>query len=100
MTKLWSINLNQPLVSLKYQNIINGADFTEDEKGMFFWTENRIFLYNLFMDKTLDKEHYPLEAQVETGTYITTSGEVKNLTQKEWQQKKKKYEQILKESNP
>ena len=46
----------------------------------------------------VEKEYYPLEAEAESGCSLTKSGELKALTKKEWLQKKKKYEQILKDS--
>jgi len=51
----------------------------------------------LYSDKLLNKKYYPLKNEVEIGTYLAETGKIEALSKKQWQQKKKKYEQILKD---
>ncbi|MBU1668886.1 hypothetical protein KKC13_10755 [bacterium] len=102
--KMWDKKTGQNLLSLTFNNHVLNAKFNKNETKIFINTgtykTTDSYEYNLYQKKDLVKGYYPLEAQVETGTYLTPSGEVKALTREEWLQKKKKYEQILKESNP
>ena len=41
------------------------------------------------------KEFYSLEAEVESGITLTKSGEIRVLTKEEWEEKKKRYEEVV-----
>ena len=49
-------------------------------------------------NRKLKKEYYPLEAEVESGCTLTKSGEIRVLSKEEWEEKKRRYEEALKES--
>ncbi|WP_456415957.1 WD40 repeat domain-containing protein, partial [Methanocaldococcus sp.] len=97
---LWSIGSGKALITLKNQTNVVGAKIINKGKQIFTWNEtNEINIYNLYRSRSLNKKYYPLEVQVETGTYLTTLGEVKILSKNEWLKKKEKYEKILAENN-
>jgi len=92
---LWSVSLEVPLIILKK---IKDAHFSNNGKEIVVFSDSVIKIYNIDPNSYIDKKHYPLKTQVETGVYLTSSGEVKALTKKEWEAKKVKYEKILAES--
>ena len=53
----------------------------------------------MYKDDKFLKKDYILDAEVQTGTYLTPLGEVKALTNEKWLEKKKKYVEIIQESN-
>ena len=101
--QLWSISLNKSLLTLKEKNnkdysFISKFTFSEDEKQIFYKYEENIKTYKLYRDRKLKKEFYPLEAEVESGCTLTKSGEIRVLSKEEWEEKKRRYEEALRES--
>ncbi|CAA6816718.1 MAG: High-affnity carbon uptake protein Hat/HatR [uncultured Sulfurovum sp.] len=94
---LWDINYSSPLNTFIHQSL-EEASFIDDNNYIYSRGKNGIKLHTLTSKMSLDKKHYPLKTQVETGAYLTPSGEVKALTKKEWEAKKIKYEKILVET--
>jgi len=95
----WSITHDKFLFSIN--GSVEKAAFSRDERQILFWSEGGFLqVYDIYRSEKFNNNYYPLEVEVETGAYLTLSGEVKALSKDEWLQKKKKYEQILKESNP
>ncbi|MEA2029549.1 MAG: hypothetical protein U9N49_11315 [Campylobacterota bacterium] len=55
----------------------------------------------LYRDRKLPNQYYPLEVEVESGTYLDpNTNEVKALSKEEWEAKKAKYDKIIKKYNP
>jgi len=109
---LWSIQYGKELLTLS--NVLDAKFSKEDKKlivvessyyrsdkigqGSSNLFKKNIKVYDLSVEREVVKSYYPLKTQVETGAYLTPSGEVKALTKKEWEVKKVKYEKILAES--
>lgn len=100
--KLWDIKNGKELITLKPNTFSNngskvGAKFIHNNTKIIYWANSKIHIYNLFGKKQLHNRYYPLKTQVETGTYLSSSGELKTLSAQEWLEKKKLYESKLKE---
>ena len=94
---------NEKILFSKHNNILNIWDtktgellFEIEDKREVIWNNTDSFLSKLY-NSTLAKKNYPLKTQLETGTYLSSSGELKTLPVKEWLEKKKLYESKLKE---
>jgi len=96
---LWNSKNGNKLLTLKNNFDILELTFSKDHKSILVLDMRwNVTVYKIDRNRKLNKKYYPLEAQVETGTYLTQSGEVKALSKEEWLQKKKEYEQVLKDS--
>ena len=83
------------MLVLKHNNIVNGAKFSKDENEILSWSDDGVVkTYKLYRDRKLKKEYYPLEAEVESGATLTKSGEVRVLSKKEWEEKRRKLERV------
>jgi len=69
---------------------------------IIFWDENgTVIYYPLYQDRKLPNRYYPLEVEVESGTYLDpNTGEVKVLSKEQWEAKKAQYDKIIKKYNP
>ena len=97
---LWNIYNGQELLHIKFYNWpIRGVFFDKYEKNIIsFNSKGHVEFISLYSNQKLPKKYYPLEVERESGTYLDeNTNEIKNLSKKEWLQKKKEYEQILKE---
>ena len=95
--KLWNTKNGQLLLTLRVPYKLNGAMFSKDEKQIIFWNKNKIKSYDLYPKIEIDKKHYPLKTQVETGAEVTPSGEIETLSKKAWETRKREYEKIKEE---
>lgn len=91
--KLWDIESGQLLLTIKDNNI-QGAVLSKDEKIVYFWTETQMKKYAFYPKYNIEKQHYPLRTQVETGVFLLPSGEIRRLSKDEWLQKKEQYENL------
>jgi len=99
---LWDMNDGTKLLKLNLDSDVEDAKFLNNREILIIKDEysenNEPIIIELYKNKKLKKEYYPLEVEVESGCSLTKSGEIKVLTKEEWLQKKKKYEQIIKDS--
>ncbi len=86
---------------LKIKDIwIDKVEFSNDERQLIITTKSGLVKkYNLYKNIKLSKKNYILDAEVQTGTYLTPLGEVKTLSYEQWLQRKRQYEQLLKGLN-
>ncbi|BAF73050.1 TIR domain-containing protein [Sulfurovum sp. NBC37-1] len=96
--RLWSVKTGKVLVTIKHNKKINGACFSKNETKILSWGNDEVKEYSLLGKNNIESIYYPLKVEVEIGACLYKK--IHNLTKKEWLQKKKKYEQILKESSP
>ena len=97
--KIYDINIQKNIFILK-NKWTKKVEFSEDEKQLLITSlTGFIKTYNLYEDNKFIKKDYILDAEIKTGTYLTPLGEVKALTNEEWLEKKKEYEEALNESN-
>ena len=96
--RLWDKKSGNELLVLKYHFRIDEAKFIKDEKEIISYNKyGEGKTYKLYRDIKLKKEFYPLEAEVESGCTLTKSGEVRVLSKEEWEEKKRRYEEALRE---
>jgi len=94
--KLWSIDRQKLLLALKYDGNVKGAIFDKNGDRILLWDDyNTVKLYYLHRDRKLNKKFYSLEAEVESGLSLLSSGELKALSKEEWLKKKKEYQTVL-----
>jgi WD40 repeat protein len=99
IVRLWDKKSGKELLVLKHNDSVWGAKFSKDGNEILSWSEDGVVkTYKLYRDRKLKKEYYPLEAEVESGCTLTKSGEVRALNKEEWEEKKRRYEEALKES--
>jgi WD40 repeat protein/energy-coupling factor transporter ATP-binding protein EcfA2 len=69
---------------------------TEDNRDII-WNNTDLFLSKIY-NKKLNNKYYPLKMEVELGIYLNKSGEIKVLSKEEWEEKKRRYDEVLKEN--
>ena len=95
IVKLWSTYSQEPLLVLKQGGWVGGATFNKNEDQILSWGGGGMKLYHLYKSRKLNKKFYSLEAEVESGMRLLSSGELKALSKEEWLKKKKEYQEAL-----
>jgi len=87
---------------IQHDSNVIGATFIKDEKNIISWDNKGIMKFTpLYRDRKLPNQYYPLEVEVESGTYLEpNTREVKVLSKEQWESKKAKYVEIIKKHNP
>lgn len=93
--KLWNTNFRTPLVNLQIDGEL--IVFDSKKRELYIQKKTQIVKYKLYKDLNLSSEYFLLKTEVETGFTLDDMGEVKALSASEWQKKKKKWEERLKE---
>jgi WD40 repeat protein len=99
VVKLWDINSPKALHIFRNDRNIDKAYFMEDvKKILIVLRDGNIKIHSLFtaLDAKLTAQDYLLKTEVETGTSLLPSGELKVLSRKEWREKQKKFQALFK----
>jgi hypothetical protein len=74
---------------LQHEGKVLGAEFSRDESRILTWSEDgSARLWHIAIDTQWPIDRLGLRVEVETGTALTSTGEVKALTPIDWQRKR------------